>query len=176
MTYKKLRILQSALELFSKEGYTATSTSKVAKQAGVSEGLLFKHFGNKAGLLDAILKEGEKRIQTFYSQVVDEPDPQKTLLKFIEIPFSIKVSEYDFWKLQFKLKWELNNTSPIQLDPIRETLEQAFSELGYKQPAQEAELLIHTLEGITGTLLKNDLPNKAQFKAFLLNKYGLQEN
>ena len=44
---KKEQILNAALELFANDGFTATSTSKVAKRAGVSEGLIFRHFGNK---------------------------------------------------------------------------------------------------------------------------------
>ena len=62
MTEKKEKILQAALELFAKEGFYATSTSKVAKTAGVSEGLIFRHFGNKEGLLHAVLDEGETLI------------------------------------------------------------------------------------------------------------------
>ncbi len=61
MTEKQEKILQSALELFAKEGFHATSTNKVAKHAGVSEGLIFRHFGNKEGLLQAILAEGRAR-------------------------------------------------------------------------------------------------------------------
>ena len=49
MTEKQEKIVQSALQLFAQEGYHATSTSKVAKHAGVSEGLIFRHFRNKDG-------------------------------------------------------------------------------------------------------------------------------
>ena len=44
MTEKQENILKAALQLFAKEGFYATSTSKVAKLAGVSEGLIFRHF------------------------------------------------------------------------------------------------------------------------------------
>ncbi len=61
MTDKKEKILQAALELFAEEGFKPTSTSKIAKKAGVSEGLIFSHFCNKDGLLQAIIKEGEEQ-------------------------------------------------------------------------------------------------------------------
>ena len=51
MTEKQENILNTALELFAKDGYDATSTSKIAKCAGVSEGLIFRHYGSKDGLL-----------------------------------------------------------------------------------------------------------------------------
>lgn len=45
------RILSSALELFAEKGYASTSTGAIAKQAGVAEGLIFKHFRSKKDLL-----------------------------------------------------------------------------------------------------------------------------
>ncbi|MFT5056181.1 MAG: AcrR family transcriptional regulator, partial [Pseudoalteromonas distincta] len=43
MTDKQVAILQTALELFSKKGFDAVSTNLIAKEAGVSEGLIFRH-------------------------------------------------------------------------------------------------------------------------------------
>ncbi|MEX1368848.1 MAG: TetR/AcrR family transcriptional regulator [Nannocystaceae bacterium] len=39
------------MALFAVKGVSATSTRKIAQAAGVSEGLLFHHFGSKVGLL-----------------------------------------------------------------------------------------------------------------------------
>ena len=52
------RILQGAKKLFASRGYEHTSTSAIARQAGTSESQLMKHFGSKAGLLEAIFNEG----------------------------------------------------------------------------------------------------------------------
>lgn len=43
-------LLESARDLFSRQGYSNTSTREIADHAGVSETLLFRHFGSKAGL------------------------------------------------------------------------------------------------------------------------------
>jgi AcrR family transcriptional regulator len=43
-------LLESARELFSRQGYDATSTREIAERAGVSETLMFRYFGSKAGL------------------------------------------------------------------------------------------------------------------------------
>ena len=171
MTYKRLRILQTALELFAKEGFHATSTNKVAKQAGVSEGLVFKHFGNKAGLLEAILKEGEKRLLGIYASIISEEDPKLALRNTILMPFQIKVTEYDFWKLQFKLKWELNISGNEKMAPLVEKLVSVFTQLQYDQPEMEAETLVLLLDGFAGALLKNSIVDKIRFKEFLLTKY-----
>ena len=45
MTAKCKRILETSIDLFAKNGYSNTSTSEIAKIAGVAEGTIFKHFG-----------------------------------------------------------------------------------------------------------------------------------
>lgn len=46
----RARIRDAALRLFGKDGYAATSLRAVAKEAGVSPGLVVHHFGGKEGL------------------------------------------------------------------------------------------------------------------------------
>ena len=49
-------IVRSALGLFAREGFDGTTTRQLARAAGVSEALLFKHFPNKEALYRAILE------------------------------------------------------------------------------------------------------------------------
>ncbi len=44
------RLIQVALRLFGQQGYTATSTRQIAREAGTSELTLFRHFGSKENL------------------------------------------------------------------------------------------------------------------------------
>jgi AcrR family transcriptional regulator len=46
-------LLDSARQLFAAKGYAGASTREIAEQAGVREALIFRHFGNKAGLFRA---------------------------------------------------------------------------------------------------------------------------
>jgi AcrR family transcriptional regulator len=43
-------LLDAARDLFARKDYRATTTREIAEAAGVSEYLLFRHFGSKAGL------------------------------------------------------------------------------------------------------------------------------
>ncbi len=52
----KERILESALRLFSKKGYLCATTREIAKEAGVAEITLFRHFPSKEMLLEDVLK------------------------------------------------------------------------------------------------------------------------
>lgn len=51
---KRLLLLTAAEELFGEQGFDATSTAQIATHAGVSEGILFHHFGSKKGLFTAL--------------------------------------------------------------------------------------------------------------------------
>ncbi len=172
MTEKQETILQSALELFSKEGFHATSTNKVAKHAGVSEGLIFRHFENKAGLLEAILKKAEDKFKMNYANIVFESDPKEKIRKTILLPFQIEKKDYEFWRLIMKLKWEMGHNSEEKLKPLIQAVASAFEELGNSNPELEAQLLIQTMDGIGASLLRDSVEDKEGLKKLILNKYG----
>jgi AcrR family transcriptional regulator len=50
-TEKHRRILDAALEMFAEQGYAGTSTSEIARRAGVSEAAIFRHYRTKKDLL-----------------------------------------------------------------------------------------------------------------------------
>ena len=174
MTDKKASILEAALELFANDGYNATPTSKIAKKAGVSEGLIFRHFENKQGLLHAIMQDAKRRLSQVFGPMLFEEDPKAILRMLIELPFRVVDSEErDFWKLQFKLKWQQGYNDPSKTKPILDRLEWAFRELGYEQPAQEARLLNQVMEGISISVLRDNMDPDPDFKQFLYHKYDL---
>ncbi|EMY78731.1 transcriptional regulator, TetR family [Leptospira weilii serovar Ranarum str. ICFT] len=52
-------ILLAAIQVFAKKGYDAANTRDIAKLANANEALIFRYFGNKKGLLEAILTRAE---------------------------------------------------------------------------------------------------------------------
>lgn len=171
MTEKKEKILQAALELFAAEGFHATSTSKLAHHAGVSEGLIFRHFGNKEGLLRAILDEGEQRFEVLYRDIVTETNPCEVITKTIELTGKIDPADIAFWKLQFKLKWELEINNDKKMKPLEIALTNAFRELEYEEPELEAQLLLLFIEGLGSSVLKGSKIEPAAIINFLIKKY-----
>lgn len=55
LTEKQKKIIVAAIESFSEKGYSATSTSEIAKKAGVAEGTIFRHYKTKKDLLMSIV-------------------------------------------------------------------------------------------------------------------------
>ncbi|MEQ8926425.1 MAG: helix-turn-helix domain-containing protein [Fulvivirga sp.] len=173
MTEKQGKILNAALELFAEEGYGTTSTSKIAKKAGVSEGLIFRHFTNKEGLLDAISKEGESRLKVLFANIVMEADPQEVINKTFRIASEIASDneQSHFWKLQYKLKWETERYDENKMEPVRQALTAAFKKLNYLSPEKEAELLLLLLDGLATRYFLSDNFEMGEMIDFLSSKY-----
>ena len=53
----KQAILEAALDLFSVQGFEATSISQIADAVGIRKASLYSHFDSKQAILDAIVKE-----------------------------------------------------------------------------------------------------------------------
>jgi AcrR family transcriptional regulator len=61
---RREEILETAGRLFAEQGYAAVSASEVARQAGVTPGLVHHYFGGKRGLFDTLVEQ-------FGSQIVE---------------------------------------------------------------------------------------------------------
>jgi AcrR family transcriptional regulator len=56
------RLVVAALELFGAHGFDAVAVGRIAKQAGVTTGALYHHFGSKAGLYRIVRADVEQRV------------------------------------------------------------------------------------------------------------------
>jgi len=173
MTEKQEKILKSALQLFAQEGYHATSTSKVAKHAGVSEGLIFRHFENKEGLLDAIIIEGEERSQALFSDIIFTSDAEELIQKTLDMMLSVSLNpdEFEFWKLQYKIKWETERYGEHKMEPLLLALTNAFSKLSYESPEMEAMNLLIIIDGLATRLALQKGFEAEPIITFLKRKY-----
>jgi AcrR family transcriptional regulator len=61
----KARVLSAAYMLFSRQGFASTGTADIAREADVSEGSIFYHFGSKKALLEELgRRHGEMMIES----------------------------------------------------------------------------------------------------------------
>ncbi|MBI2890422.1 MAG: TetR/AcrR family transcriptional regulator [Nitrospirae bacterium] len=71
----KKAILEAAAQCFSKKGYMATSLGDIARECGVSTGLLTYHFGTKEGLLLELQAGIYREAFSQFQQVAAESGP-----------------------------------------------------------------------------------------------------
>lgn len=173
MTPKKEAISLAALKLFSTEGYTSTSTKKIAEYAGVSEALIFRHFGNKKGLLNSLIHKIEERFINSISIIVAEKDPKKIIAKTLTEAFDSMQKEAEYWNLNYQLKRELKGDLFWKMDLIYTILLKAFKNLYVDDPEHEAKFLVLFLEGMGSELQNNTLKNTTELLSFVLKKYEL---
>jgi AcrR family transcriptional regulator len=158
---KRESILKAALELFASQGFDNTSTSLIAKKAEVSEGLIFRHFTNKEGLLIEILQEGFIKIKPYIDVIVSEKDPKKIIYLTLELPYKIISEQKEFWKLQINLrqqneKFRKDFDENAFFEPLNTKIENAFKALKFTKPKIEAEALFIILTGFGLYLIDND--------------------
>ena len=173
MTEKQKNIVTTALKLFAEKGYDATSTSLVAKNANVSEGLIFRHFNNKEGLLHAILDLGKKDLEPMYEQLVSIEDPKERIRSIILQLSDVTPAQKQFWKLVYAMKWQAEIYDDTLSAPFKIALTASFKKLKYKNPELEAELLLAMLDGIITTMLLKKPKNMNDIIHLLLTKYNL---
>jgi AcrR family transcriptional regulator len=58
------RLVRAALELFTTQGYHASTTPEIASKAGVAEGTIYRHFASKEQLLNEIYRAGVRLFVT----------------------------------------------------------------------------------------------------------------
>ncbi|NRD78107.1 TetR/AcrR family transcriptional regulator [Bacillus sp. BRMEA1] len=54
---RREQIKQAALKMFARRGYTGTKTSVIAKEASISEGLIYRYFNSKEELFITLVQE-----------------------------------------------------------------------------------------------------------------------
>lgn len=178
MTEKKENIIRVALELFARDGYVNTSTSKIARAAGVSEGLIFRHFTNKQGLLDAIVDSGLKGATTFVGRLTKMVDARKILSVALELPGYLVGEQKEFWRLHYSLKYqnpefeEKYKTNDLFLK-LTTVIERAFKELKYEQPRQEAAMFLLIIGGLFSYLVNDRSEEQEAMVRFVKLKYHL---
>src|SRR3989440_3960830 len=73
---RKRQLLAHAKQLFVTHGYQDTTTEKIARAAGVSEPVLYRHFESKKGLFLEVLQEiREATLTRWYSETTKLTDP-----------------------------------------------------------------------------------------------------
>lgn len=67
----KKKVLTTALKLFANNGFHGTTTAKIAKEARVSEGTIYKYFSSKEDLLISLLQPILTGIKTSFFNSLD---------------------------------------------------------------------------------------------------------
>jgi AcrR family transcriptional regulator len=150
---RREQIMQVALELFANEGIQ-TPISKIAKEAGISKGLMYNYFKSKEELLHDVAISGIKEIFNLFDPNHDGILTDEEFKYFVTESFRIIEANPEYWKLYFRMIMH-----PKVMDVIKAEMMEMLPELvavqvkyfaskGSKDPETDAMLFNALLDGV----------------------------
>lgn len=172
-------IKQAALELFARNGYHSTSISGIAKEAGISKGLMYNYFESKEALLHAIISEaiaeGERLLQ---SCLEGATAPFERLEAITNASIQMVQANLHYFKLLTALAFQTDVLTGLE-DILRNKEKMAFGiiaelfqEMGVENPLKEAMYYGATLDGMMIHYMSmTDHYPLQEMKKYLLSQY-----
>ena len=81
---RKEQLLDTAVELFARRGFGGATTAELAKAAGVTEPIIYRHFRSKKDLFIAVIdRTSELTLETWERQLKTAKDPAQRLRRLI---------------------------------------------------------------------------------------------
>lgn len=99
----KEKIIAATVKLAMAKGFANTRTAEIAKEAGVSEGLIFKYFPTKNQLFAVIINDNIQRLKTGVQEIIDDRNlnPTAKLISLINFHFRFFADERNIVQLVF---------------------------------------------------------------------------
>jgi AcrR family transcriptional regulator len=150
---KSNRILGAALDLFSAQGFHGTSMQQIATAAGVSKGLLFHHFADKARLLDALIYALQQQLAP-QATSVPNTSPGEAFRSIIDQIFNHLEQAQPLVKLLVPLAIHIGGTETFhqlmtqKMLGVQAYLTDLLGQMGVPDPQIEAQQLALMLDGL----------------------------
>ncbi|WP_129409437.1 TetR/AcrR family transcriptional regulator [Marinitoga lauensis] len=130
----KEKLIESAIEMFSKRWYDTVSVAEICRNAGLSNGVFYNYFKNKQELFEFLLKDllniFEEEFYQFYGNTVEEK-----LKSFFSIVFESAIKYKPlvtiFREGQYRFPQYENKLRNIYVDILEKILERKIDETDY---------------------------------------------
>jgi len=96
------RVIEAALKLFSRNGYSQTTLAMIAAEAGYSRGPIYWNFSSKDELFEAVLGFSQQPLQQLVERARTEPDPRRAIDDFVDEWFRLLVED-DWFRQSFEI-------------------------------------------------------------------------
>ena len=132
------RIVEAAVQLFSRQGFTGSSTSEIARLAGVSEVTVFRHFHRKKDLFWAAIESRLRRLRIskeLLARLAVDENPRTALPGIIALlvetvrhqPETIRLLYVSLFELDHGSERVLRKHLNVLFEPVREYLSRCAS-------------------------------------------------
>ena len=77
---RRLALVDTAIRVFAEGSYRGTTTAEIAREAGVSEPILYRHFASKRDLYLACIDASWDRLRTAWDDAIEEAESSNEFL------------------------------------------------------------------------------------------------
>jgi len=148
---RRAQLIEAAMKVISQKGYAGATTEAIAREAGLTKGALYFHFGNKEDIFFAVVKEiSERHFSIVTNPLSEELNPEKALKKMIQNALGLVGGQrhfsLDFWHQAKRVK-KIGEYLEKQHDKMEiELVSYLKKNAGMtKREGQTLYLLLHTL-------------------------------
>ena len=151
---RKEALVASAFKLFANKGFTTTSVMDIARDAGVSKGLLYNYFTNKDELVKEIVVTGASRMISDMNLDVTQEMTRERFIQMIEQNIEMLKQNTDYWKLYIAVITQPAVAELVKdeifalLEPFFILVTKYYQDKGIKNPMAYALLLGAIFDGI----------------------------
>jgi AcrR family transcriptional regulator len=159
------KISEAAFSLIARQGFESTSIAQIAKEAGVSKGLLYNYYESKEALMEKLIldamSQGEEVIGSIFSE-----EPAVTMENLIKWFFKEIRERPDHWRLITEVTLKIDKYKFVhdiaveKMQAYISLMQQLLAQMGYEDPEAEARLLAALFDGIgmQALLIREDYP------------------
>lgn len=184
--FKKIRegskknIASAALALFAARGYQNVSVSQIARQAGVSKGLMYNYFKSKEALLSYVVDKMIMDMGSVMEEKGDEP-PLEKVENMIRLTFQQLKDKKEFWASVLPVLTQhvaghvVQEKLRIFFTGFIDVTEALFKEAGLSHARLEAYKLGALIDGIALDclfLFREDYPLD-EMEQFIIDQYQI---
>lgn len=147
------KILDAAFRLMSRNGYDSTSISQIAKEAGVSKGLMYNYFNSKEDLIKQLINNTMEEGDRLLTSIVSE-NPSETLRNIFKWFFNELRNHIEQWRFISEFMFKVDKFEFVK-DLVYNKMNEyvAFiggllKEIGFENSREEAQLITGLFDGI----------------------------
>ena len=153
----KARILAAAADVFIRRGIHAAGINEVVEAAGAAKLTIYKNFGSKEGLVEAVLIDRTQRVRAWYNHAVEQADPgrERVLAVFdLVAGWYAEAGFHGCAMMNAATEDRSRDGAPRRLAQehlafYRDLFRRLLTEAGFRDPETTARQLVVVLEGAT---------------------------
>jgi TetR/AcrR family transcriptional regulator len=112
---RRQALVDTALRVFADGSYRGTTTAEIAREAGISEPILYRHFASKRDLYLACINEAWRRLRTMWDEVIADAASSDEFLPAISGCYvSIKDAKHRLAELWMQATVEANDDPEVR--------------------------------------------------------------